>query len=181
MAIDPGLFLETSNLFDTRTLYDMDPSSIEFKEFLVKLTKTVDRITRALNLKETGIYAETEFVCGNVYPHNPALSLTTPQIATKRNSFRKFYVITTALPNPGITPNPLVIPHGITIDNNWSLLHIYGATNDQINHLYRPLGYPSTAALPIEIWVDDTNIYIRTLNNCSNYTLTYLCLEYLKY
>lgn len=180
MATEPGLYLETSNLFDTRSLYEMDPNSQEFKEFIVKLTKTIDRITRALNLKETGIYAESEFVCGNVYPHNPALTLSTSQTASKRNSFRKFYTITTPLPNPGVTVNPLVIPHGLTIDNNWSLIHIYGSANDQVNHIYRPLGYPSTLALPIEIWVDVTNIYIRTLNNCSAYTLTYICLEFLK-
>jgi len=36
---EPGLFLETTSVFDIQTIYQMDINSQQFKEFLVDLRK----------------------------------------------------------------------------------------------------------------------------------------------
>jgi hypothetical protein len=178
---EPGLFLETTSIFDVQSIYQLDINSEQFKEFLVNLKQTVNNISLAMNLKDTGYYPKTEFVNGQVYFPDPNLSSTTPQTPTWRQVFRKVFTLPGTLPNN----NVVTVAHGLTITNTFTFTRIYGCSSNTVGFTYIPLPYTSTALGPIpngivEVWVDVNNINVRTNADFRAYNLTYLIIEYLK-
>lgn len=179
--VGPGLFVPTTEILDLSTLEGNSLSSPQFQQFLVVLSQRINDISLQINLKDTGIYSQQEFVNSQVYFPNPALSSLTAQTPTQRQVFRKVInfidgTVVTSLPNTGTTS----VAHGITIDANTSFTRIYGAATDPSTS-FIPLPYASpTLADNIEVDVDAANVNITTGSNRTNYTLAYIVLEYLK-
>lgn len=175
-----GAYLQTTNAFDIAPLQDVNVTSPEFKELLVKLYQSLNNMALLLNMKDTGFYVtDREFVCGQSWFPNPALSSKTPATPTFRNAYRKVINFGT-LPNNGV---PVTKAHGITCTTNTSFTRIYAVATDPVNKVYKPIPYASAAdvAHNIELSVDATNVTITSGGaDYSAFTICYVVLEYLK-
>ena len=162
---DYGLFLPTTYLYDT--------DKQDTGELIRNLYRNTNSIILALNKKDTGIYALTEFVNGQTFFPNQTLG----NQSAERQVFRKVINFGT-LPNAGTTS----VAHGIAPSTAFTFTRIYGVANDTTGQSYLPLPYASpTAASTIELNVDATNVNITTGSNRTAYTITYVVLEYIKY
>lgn len=165
-----GLFLPTTNIWDVIPEDAQTVTVDMFKELLLRLHQNMSNTSMAVDLKDTGFYALTEFVNGQSFFPDPALDSTTLQSPVQRQVFRKVIDFGT-LPNTGT----LTVPHGLTITSAWSFTRIYATASDQIALKYIPV--PS---LGVNLTVDATNVIITTTANFSNYTECYVVLEFIK-
>lgn len=173
-----GAFLPLTEVFEIEDLDKIDINSAEFRDFLTRVRNIINNMAMLINIKDTGIYNPTEFVCGQIYYPNPALSSQTDKKPSPRQVFRKV-VIFGALPNAGSK----TVAHGITFPaaNTISFTRIYGASSDLTAGSYIPLPYAAvTDNNNIELKVDNTNVTITTGINRTAWTLTYVVLEYIK-
>ena len=167
---NPGAFLPTTSVWDVATLSEIDVNSDEFKELLVRLYQNINNIALAVNIRDAGYYDQTEFVNGQLFFPNPALSSTTAQTPTFRQVFRKVI-------NFGALPNSTSksVAHGIQITSEYTFTRIYGCASDTVARSYIPL--PSNTT---NIVVDATNVTVTTSSNLAAYATTYIILEYIK-
>lgn len=176
-----GSFVPLTNIWDVQRLQDVDINSEEFKELLVRLYQNINNICMALNIKDVGYYTLSEFLNGQLFFPNPALSSTTAQTPTYRQVFRTV-VNFGALPNAGTKS----VPHGIAINpvtpTTYSFTRIYGAaSNGSAQNSFIPLPFASpTLNENIKLTVDNTNVNVTTAIDYSSYTICYLVLEYIK-
>lgn len=180
MAFNPGnqvgSFVPTTNIWDVGLLHEVDVNSPQFKELLIRLYQNVNTIALALNTKDSGYYVTSEFVNGQIYFQNPALNSLTTTLPTLRQVFR-------TVVNFGTLPNATTksVAHNIPINAAYSFTRIYATSSDQVALTYIPIPYASpTDADNIELNVDATNVNITTGSNRTNYTVTYVVLEYIK-
>lgn len=165
-----GFFVPTTNVWDVTELQDIDVTSPQFKELLVRLYQNINNISISLNAKDTGYYIDQEFVNGQNF-FNP---LSTNPLDV-RTAFRKL-IDFGALPNAGTK----TVPHGITVDSNLTWTRIYGTATDPIALLGIPLPYASATGQDIELSVDAVNVIVTTTSNRTGFTRCYIVLEYLK-
>jgi len=171
-----GSFIQTTQVWDVAQLQDVDVTSPEFKELMVRLYQQINNIAVVLNTKDTGQYQLSEFVNGQLYFSDPALNSSTALSPQDRQVLRKV-INFGALPNAGTT----AVAHGITCTVKTTFTRIYGAASDTAGKNYIPLPYASPiAADNIELKVDATNVTIITGSNRTNFTITYIVLEYLQ-
>lgn len=167
-----GLYVGTTQVWDVAQLYEVEITSPEFKELLVRMYQQIGKIATGLNLKDTGMYFDQEIVSGQTF-----FPLDISDLNTNRSAFRKLVIIG-PLPNAGLKQ----VPHGIAVDANTSWTRIYGAATDPVALTGIPLPYASpTLNQNISLSVDQTNVNITTAINYSTYTTCYVVLEFLKY
>jgi hypothetical protein len=172
-----GAFVPTNYVWDVQQLQSTNVNSPEFKELLVRLYQNINSIALVLNVKETGLYQVTELVNGQLYFSNPNNNSSTVANPNLRQVYRKVINYTTALPNTGT----VTIPHNIVCTAATTFTRIYATASDTAGKNYIPLPYASpTLANNIELKVDGTNISIITGSNRSNFTQTYIVVEYLQ-
>lgn len=171
--VNPGIFLPTTPMFDVGDLDNKE----NMKQLVVKLTQFVNDIANQTNLKDSGYYVLEEFVNGQAYFANPALSSTTTQQPTIRQVFRKV-IDFGALPNAGAK----VVAHGIAPDATFTFTRIYATASDPAAFTYIPIPYASTVAVAnnIQLDVGPVNVTITTGINRTNYTRCFIVLEYIK-
>ena len=173
----PGLhgnFLPTTQVWDVSEIYSTDVTSPEFKELLVRLYQNLNQNALVTNIKDTGMYGTQEFVNGQVFFSDPSLDSSTSSKPVQRQVFRKV-IDFGALPNTA-TKNT---DHGIDITAKVTFTRIYGTSSDTTGNTYIPLPYASDTD-SIEMWVDATKVYVKTLSDWSASNKTYIILEYLK-
>lgn len=177
-----GAFVQTTQIWDLGNMQDVDVNSPEFKELLVRLYQQINNIVNVLNIKDTGMYQLSEFVNGQVFFANPDLNnpVTNPNLQQSpedRQVMRKVI-------NFGILPNAGLksIAHGITCTTKTTFTRIYGAASDVIAAFhYIPLPYADAAGVDnIQLDVDATNVNVTTASNRTNFTITYIVLEYIQ-
>ncbi len=171
-----GSFVPTTNIWDVSRLYEVDVTSNEFKELLVRLYQNINLIALNLNMKDTGYYVLQEFVNGQLYFPNPSLDSTTPQSPTYRQVFRTVI-------NFGALPNDTTksVAHGLSITSTYSFTRIYGASTKSDQTSFIPLPYSSTTLNQnILLSVTATDVVVTTGIDYSSYTTTYIVLEYIK-
>lgn len=172
-----GSFVQTNFVWDIQQLQQVDVTSPEFKELLVRLYQNIGLMALVLNTKDTGLYPTMETVNSQQYFPNPANSSATAAHPSLRQVLRKVIYYTTGLPNAGT----ITIAHGITCTAATTFTRIYGVANDTTNKVYLPLPYASpTDANEIELKVDATNVTIITGSNRTAFTQTYVVLEYMQ-
>lgn len=168
--INTGQFISTTSVFDVARLYEVEVTSPEFKELLVRLYQQVNNIAISTNNKESGYYLQEEFITSSNY-FNPNSS----DPLQLRPEFRKTFNIG---PLPGGVTN---FPHNLAITNTWIFTQIYGAASDNIGFNYYPLPFASAGgAANIELRVNAVNIVI-TNNSGINFTSCIVTLRYLKF
>jgi len=171
-----GAFVPTTQVYDISHIYEMDIKSKDFKDFLVGLSQSVNNLSLSLNIRDAGYYTQTEFVCGQLWFPDPTLTSTSSKRPTYRQVYRKAI-------NFGALLNAATktVPHGITPDANYSFTRIYGTATDPTGLEYIPLPYSSEIANGgIRLYIDDTNVYIRTWKDWTDFTICYVILEYIK-
>lgn len=174
-----GAFIPTTDVYDVDTIYDMDVNSSDFKDFLVRLRQSINNVAMVLNIKDTGYYPKTEFVCSKSWFPNPALNATTAQTPTMRQVFRKVFEFSGLFDNATRT-----IPHGITIGTGFPVkfTDIYGTANNTNTYHFIPLPYSGTdlAWGNVSISIDANNIYITTTTDMTAFTIGYIVVEWIK-
>jgi hypothetical protein len=171
-----GAFVNTTNVWDTAELEDIDVTKPEFKELLVRLYQNLNLMANVVNIKDTGYYFnDQEFVNGQQFFSNPSLSSSSSTTPAPRQVFR-------VVVNFGALPNNMNKPiaHGIIFTANSTITRLYGAATDPSTPEYVPIPYASASGDDIELYVDGTNVNITTNSNWSAYTITYVIIEYLK-
>jgi hypothetical protein len=171
-----GAFVPTTQVWDIQTLYNVNVNSPEFKDLLVRLYQNVNLIANVLNIKDSGYYVQDEFVCGQVFYSNPSLNSSSTTNPTNRQVFRKV-VNFGALPDTGTKR----MPHGIPFNASFSITRFYAAASNPTSLTYIPIPYASnTAADVVEMYADDTYVYIITASTMSAYTICNVIIEYIK-
>jgi hypothetical protein len=169
-------FVPTTNTFDLSTIYNLDPKSDEFKDFLVKLNQNITNIAQSLNARDSGYYIPQEFINGQVWFPNPTLNSITPTAPSYRQVFR-LVINFGALPNTGTK----TVAHGLTLGVGFTFTRIYATASDTTGKVYLPIPYASgTAADNVELWVDATNVNIKTGKDRTASNICYAVLEYIK-
>lgn len=169
-----GVYLPTTAIYDPESLARFDSIDPVLKEFIIVTGQYYNNIANVLNLKETGYYITTEIVNSQLWFRT---DVTNANQSIFRNAFR-MVVDFGALPNTTTKSVAHNIP-GLTAGvMSWT--RIYGASTDpSANGL--PLPYASNAPnTNIELSVDITNVNVTTAMDYSDYTITYIVLEYLK-
>jgi hypothetical protein len=103
-----GAFIATTDVYDVDTIYDMDVNSSDFKDFLVRLRQSINNVSLLLNIKDTGYYPKTEFVCSKAWFSDPALGANTANFPDLRQVFRKTFELG-PLPIAGTVPVPMAL------------------------------------------------------------------------
>ena len=174
---DFGVFIPTTQLWDTNEIYQSNIGNEQLKELLVKLYQNLNRMALSVNAKESGYYDTLEFLTSQQFFSDPALNSAGTQVPDFRQTHRKVInfgaLLDTAAKN---------VAHGISVDVNTIFTRIYGVANDPAGLSYLPLPYASpTAANNIELSVDNTNVTITTGIDRTAYTITYVILEWIKF
>lgn len=173
-TVRSGVYLPTTDVFDSFNMQDIDPQSREFKDFLTRLRQVINTISIVTNLKDTGYYITDEMANGQLYFPDPLLNSTTAKLPTFRNVFRKVIDFGALLNTATKTA-----AHGITITSTLSFTRIYATATDPSTS-FIPIPYASpTAANNIELSVDSTNVSITTGSDRTGYTTTYVVLEWI--
>jgi hypothetical protein len=165
-----GLFIPTTNIWD---VLPQDANSVTvdiFKELLVRLHQNMNNISSTTNLKDSGYYVLEEFVNGQSFFPNPALTPADGNYLIPRQVFRKVINFGT-LPNAGLKS----VAHGITITSAFSFTRIYATASNPAGLIYFPI--PGSGC---DITVDSTNVNITTGANKTAFTQCYVVIEYLK-
>jgi hypothetical protein len=133
-----------------------------------QLQQYLQQNARVTNTKESAIYELVERICGvKFFTSNPQDFVET---------YRKVITIG-QLPDTNIK----TVNHNISnVDNTWMFTKIQGfARAPTIKPVWIPI--PDTGPLyPIEVWVTDTVVGVQTGANLTNFTESYVILEYTK-
>lgn len=147
------------------------------KQLLVKLYQNLNLMQISLNQREFANYSLTEVLNGQTYFPVPGLNSLSSIQPEDRQVFR-----TTI--NFGPLPNTttITVPHDIDIDSGYSFTRIYGAATNSNQTSFIPLPYASCTdvAHNVELKVTDTNVFITSGADYSDYINTYIVLEYIK-
>lgn len=172
--LSPGDFLPTTNVWDVTEIYQVDVTSNEFKELLVRLYQNLNNMSISLNVRDSGYYQLIETANGQVFFQDPDLTSITPQTPIMRQVYRKVI-------NFGQLPNTATqtVAHGINITADYTFTRIYGVANNVINQIYLPLPYAETGD-NISLEVGMTNVSITTESDRTLFDPTYVILEYIK-
>jgi len=169
--VNPGQFVGTTQI------YDLGRSNVNSEDFTVRLRQNFNNLILALNIKDSGYYAQEEFVNGQLfYPDYSVVNSHTSAPATYRQVFRKV-IDCGALPNAANK----TVAHNINLTNAFVFTRIYGcATNPTIPGGI-PLPYSSTVlANNIEVQITAANVSITTAANYAAYTKSHVVVEYIK-
>lgn len=170
-----GSFVPTTNVWDVSEIYSTDVTSPAFKELLVRLYQNLNKMALVTNVKDSGMYVDSEFVTSCQYFPSQSLSSATAQSPTLRPVFRKVV-------NFGALPNTATksVAHGISPTASFTFTRIYGcSTNPSTSYIPLPYAAPVLAD-NIELNADATNVNVKTGSNRTAYTVTYIILEYIK-
>lgn len=197
-----GAFIPTTNIYDIENISQIDINSPEFKNLLVRLRQSVNNMALVTNIKDSGYYVLAEFVNGQLFFKDPALTSQTAKSPTYRQVFRKVI-------NFGALPNATSksVAHGLDMTSTWTFTRIYGTASDTTALTYISIPFSTgdsagtgTADLSgvkwsdttapvttapgtndfIGIAVDSTNVVITTGSDRTSYTTCYVILEYIK-
>lgn len=163
-----GSFVPTTNVWDPS---DIDVSSDNFKQLIVRLHQNINQISLVLNTKVTGYQVDTEFLTGGLFvnPTNPA---------QLRPIFRKVINMGSLAPSATLT-----IPHGLTMTATFLFISPLSgvASKTTVAYSYIPIPYvDTTAANCAQLIVNGTNVIIKAGTIPATYDTCYVTLEYVK-
>ena len=156
-------------------VYDVVPEKWEdAREFLVEHLK---KISNAVNSRTIGFLLDEELLSGDQFIPTTAMSGTDSSNSQPFRSVLRKVIVFGALPNTATK----AVPHGIIVDSNFSLIHMWASATDPINLLAIPLPFvASPTTNSIQLYMDAINIYITTQDDKSHYTICYVVLEYIQ-
>lgn len=176
-----GAYVPTTNIWDVSEVYAANIKDPALQELLIRLYQNLNLMSLGVNIKDSGYYVyDNEFVNGQLYFPNPALSSSTAQYPAFRQVFRKL-VNFGALPSNAV---PKSVNHDIpNINSAFTFTRIYAVASNTTGLTYIPIPYVSASAIAnnLELSVDSTQVTITSGGtDYSAYTICYVILEYLK-
>ena len=177
MAIENlGLYIPTTQVWDIRDLFNGPIDNDAIAELLVRLYQNINVIANTVNLKTSGIFPLTEFVTGDTFFPDPALTSATPQLPVPRPVTR-IVVNFGALPNTGTK----AVPHNIdSVDGTVIFVKTYAEATDPVAVMGIPLPFASPVLVDnIAIWADALNVNVTTGSDRTMYTTCYAVVEYI--
>ncbi len=178
-----GAYINTTTSQDMQLLQTVDLKSEDFRSLLMNLYETIGTLEKSINQRSAGNYPLEEFVTGDVFFPDPALSSLTTQKPTLRQVFRKVIPFCPT-PNANLPNNgALIVPHGIDITPNLFFTRIYAIAKNPTggpNWIPIPWVYPNDVNNSIYIDVNGANVNIRTGDNKTAFTQVIAILEYIK-
>jgi len=168
---DIGYYVPTTNVWDIQKINTVDVNSSDFKELLVNLYQNLNKMSKAVNTRDNGMYFNQELVNNQQWFSN----INSTVLSQARIDYRKV-VDFGALPNATTKS----VPHGLIINANTTWTHIRATATDPIGLLGISLNYANTSGDIAVVDVDSTNVNITTNANFSNYTRCLVVLEFLK-
>ncbi len=154
-------------------VYDVVPYKWEdARPFIVEQLK---RITNALNMREIGFFLDQELLSGKQF-------IPGVNIATDGGSSQQFRTVLRKVVDCGALPNTGTkqVPHEIVVDANFTLIDLFGAATDPVGLTSIDLGHAAAPPFQVEIFLDATNVNIVTGSNRSNYTRSFIIIEYMQ-
>ena len=156
-------------------VYDAIPD--EWEEARPFLVEQLKRISNAVNIREIGWYLDEELLSGKAFfPSDGNLeNLSTSQVF--RQVLRKV-IDFGALPAAGTKS----VPHGITFDDNFSLVFMGAYATDPVAFIAIPIPYcdPTALANGVALTMDSTDVNITVGVDLSAYTRCFVTIEYLQ-
>lgn len=174
---EKGAYLPSTQVWDVSEIYQQQDIGTGLKELLVRMYQNLNNMATMVNNKETALYPLDEFVCGKKYFSNPTLTSASGQTPKLRQVFRKVV-------NFGTLPNAATktVAHEINIDANTILTGCTGVSTDPVGLVLIPLPYIAPLNDNIALWIDNTNVNIKTFaTDRTNFTITLIVIEYLKF
>ena len=169
-----GVFLPTTQIWDSVNIQETNVQSSEFKDLIIKLYENNNEMAQVINLKDTGIYDINEFVCGQTF--FPTVDSSTSERTAFRQVYRKVIVVGALLDTAAKS-----VAHSLAITDNVIVTRVYGASTDTTGHTYIPLPYASPALVDnIELSLDATNVIVTTGKDRTAYDTTYVVIEFLR-
>ena len=168
-------FSDAQQLESYVPVYDAVPDKWEdARPFVVEQLK---RLANAVNIREIGWFIDEEVLSGKAFIpglNNAADGGTSQQY---RQILRKV-IDFGPLPAAAIK----AVPHGITVDANFTLVQIYGAATDPITFQSIPIPFSTPNALNqnILLSMDAFNVNVVVGINFSNFTRCFITIEYLQ-
>lgn len=150
--------------------FELPKDEREMRELVSKRERLTANI---VNIKENGNYELNEILTAQQW-FNPVNNLNTQQ---KLYTFRKVI-------NFGVLPNAGTksVAHNIAVTNKTVFTKIIGtATNPAVQSVPLPYVNVGTPADGVELWLDPTNVNIKTTTaNWIGFITVYIILEYIK-
>lgn len=155
-------------------VYDAVPEDWEkARPFLVEQLKA---ISNAVNAREIGFFLDEELLSGKQFI--PSINNPTGEQQQFRSVLRKVIDFGT-LPNTTTKS----VPHGITVDSNFTLVCLYGAATDPVRLVSFPIPFVEVkvpALLGIQLEMNATNVQITTGSDRTNFTRCFITIEYMQ-
>lgn len=156
-------------------VYDAVPDKWEdARPFMVEQLK---RISNAVNIREIGWHLDEELLSGKAFI--PGLNAMAGGASSQifRQVLRKV-IDFGALPAAGTKS----VAHGITVDNNFTLVQMYASATDPTAFLAFPIPYadPTLLANNVGLDMDSTNVNITVGVDLSAYTRVFVTIEFMQ-
>src|SRR5574341_1434061 len=156
-------------------VYDVIPENWqEARQFLVEHLK---KISNAVNVREIGFFLDEELLSGKQFIPTTAMS------GPNSSNSQQFRTILRKVINFGTLPNTgtKTVPHGITVDSNFTLIQLFASATDPVNLFSIPIPYVSTSPNePIKMFLNSTDVTIVTVGNYSTYARCFVVIEYIQ-
>jgi hypothetical protein len=164
-----GPFIQTTNVFDVIDARDLDTSSEDFKQLIIRLSQQVNDIAIQLNKKVHGDYSLIAYANGRtLYPEVPGGNERGTGFVT---------IDFGALPNAGMKS----IAHNIVFNADTRITYLYAVANNPTIPKGLPIPYvdvTTAGASNIELNIDNTNVNITDTIDLSAYRFTTVFVEY---
>ena len=176
MRNSSGAFVPTTSVWDTTELFREELSGKALQRLMVKLYQNLNNQAMVLNVKDSGYYDKQDFVCGQLFfPNSNPASVRAGKVGYR--PVHRVAIEFGALPN-NTTKS---VAHGITMNDSFSCTRIYGTSTNKQTNKSLPLPYVGIGiGTEVELWVDGTNVNIKTAGNLTTYLHTYVIIEFIK-
>ena len=154
-------------------VYDVIPEKWdEARPFIVEQLK---KITNAVNIREIGWFLDEELLSGKAFIPG-TVNIEASETAQQYRTILRKIIDFGSLPNSTVKS----VPHGVIVDGNFTLIAMWACATDPIGltSLSIPYANPTALNLAIALQMDSVNVNITTGTARSNYTRTFVVLEY---
>lgn len=162
---------ETSQEFESYVpVYDAIPEKWEDAQpFLVEQLK---KISNAVNIREIGWLLDEELLSGKAFI--PSAINNTGEMQQFRTVLRKV-IDFGALPDSSTK----TVPHGIVVNDNFTLIDLWGAATDPNGLVSIPLPFVAqTVATSISLFMNSTDVIVTTHDVKSQFNRCFIFIEY---
>lgn len=150
---------------------NFDAQSGPWEENRELLHVYLKKVKEAINARTIGNYPSIEVFSGNTF-------LSKSNLGSGASIFRKVIDVASTLQS---LPGTRSANHDISVDGNFTLVHLYGAaTNPSTQFIPLPYVDSGTPANGIQVYLDATQYYLVSSGNYGAYTRAYLVVEYVK-